>query len=226
MKIAQQIAVPPEPPINTNQIALQAAASSSVTLFLVALVSTISKNFLQPWGERHALRISSSQSQDQTIKRELLTLIATTNCDRALVVEFTNGEISAANTPISKCVVTAEETKRGVTSVANLLSTRTLAFGNLIKKTLIEQPFRKVCNADTTDIATKGLYKEIAADFTIDYFLRNADNPLGFISLHFREAFKEDFELVIESTLSSSADIIISNMLRRTTFWNHLINKI
>ena len=225
--IAQVQASPTPQPVavDANIISLQAVASSSATMFLLLVSQYLWKTVFQPWGERQILRNSGTNTQDETISRELIQIIGTTNCDRALVVLFTNGEQTILGNPIRKCVPTQEETKRGITQVSNLLVSRSFTFGNLIMKALIDKPFQKRSSDEVSDVGTKGLYREIAADYIIEYLLREGDLPLGFISLHFREAFKDDYDHVTEKTLEHAADIIISNLLKRNNLWANFWSK-
>ena len=173
---------------------------------------------IEPSLKRVSYKLTYSREQEHDIEQTLIELRALAKCERVILTQFTNGFYTMSEWSIKGCFITNEIVDSGVTKIAGVVNSQIGAYSHYILKSFDKEPFKKRVADEVDEESYRSFLESIQASFSINYFLAARDEPLGFISLHWKSRSPETrltFDTIAEKDIRRSADKIIFILLRR-----------
>jgi hypothetical protein len=197
-------------------------AQTAVNGFVIFAVWILTR-IVQPELKKAKYKLSATKRQEDDIEQILIELRLSTKCDRVLLSQFTNGEFAISEYSIKGCTITHEITDIGIEKVAGDINSRIKSYSHFILKSLIKNPCQKKIAEELDNGSYRQFLGEIQTVFLINYFLVSNDQPLGFLSFHWRSPKSfSDFESVTEKDIRKYADAITSRLLNTRDVWDSI----
>jgi hypothetical protein len=218
-----QISVPSEPRSQWDTFIKPFEGQISQTMINVLAIAglLILREIIQPYFQRQAYKLSYSREQEHDIEQTLIELRGFAKCERVMLTQFTNGVFTMSEQSIKGCSITNEITDSGVTKVAGIINSQIMGYAHFILKSFDKESFKKRVADEVDEESYRSFLESIQASFSINYFLTARDEPLGFISLHWKSRSPETkliFDSISEKDIRRSADKIIFILLKRKGF--------
>jgi len=190
---------------------------------LAIIAALIIHRVVEPELKKAKYKLSSTKRQEDDIEQILIELRQLTKCDRILLSQFTNGEFAISGQSIKGCTITHEITDIGIEKVAGDINSRIRSYAHFILKSLTDNPFQKKIAEEVDSNSYRQFLGEIQAVYSINYFLVSNDQPLGFLSFHWRSLKSfSDFEAVTERDIRKYSDSITSRLLNVKNVWDSI----